>query len=69
MSALCFNAFFYLYFGSLSSLLPTMSSSTNETRNSLLIYNEYDEQMELLTSHTTKNPNHKFWKCKGCKNF
>ena len=25
--------------------------------------------MELLTSHTTKNSNRKFWLCKGCKNF
>ena len=25
--------------------------------------------MELLTSHTTKNPNRKFWLYKGCKNF
>lgn len=47
----------------------TMSSSTNETRNSLQICNECGDQMELLTSRTTKNSNHKFWKCKGCKNF
>ena len=25
--------------------------------------------MELLTSHTIKNPNHKFLKGRGCKNF
>ena len=25
--------------------------------------------MELLTSRTTKNPNRKFWICRGCKNF
>ena len=46
-----------------------ISSSTNETQNSLQICNKYGDQMELLTSCTTKNPNRKFWKCRGCKNF
>ena len=27
------------------------------------------DQMELLISHTTKNPNIKFWICRGCTNF
>ena len=55
MSALCFNALFfyiYIYFGSLSSLLMMMSSSTNETRNSLQICNECGEQIELLIVRT-----------------
>ena len=59
----------FLYFGSLSSLWMTMSSSTNETRNSLQICNECNEQIELFTSRTTKNPNYNFWKCRGCKKF
>ena len=25
--------------------------------------------MKLLTSRTTKNLHHKFWICRGCKNF
>ena len=50
-------------------LTSKMSSSTNETRNSLQICNECGEQMELFTSCTTKNPNRKFWKYRGCKNF
>ncbi|KDO67836.1 hypothetical protein CISIN_1g041503mg [Citrus sinensis] len=46
-----------------------MSSSTNESRNSLQVCNECGGQIELFTSHTTKNPNRKFWKCRVCKNF
>lgn len=47
----------------------TMSYSINETRNSLQKYNKCNDKMELLTSRITKNSNHKFWKCRGCKNF
>ena len=46
-----------------------MSSNINETRNSLQIYNKCSDKMELLTSRIKKNPNHKFCKCRGCKNF
>ena len=46
-----------------------MSSGTSENRNSLQICNICSDHMELLTSHTTKNPNYKFWMCRGCKNF
>ena len=31
--------------------------------------NRCGNHMELLTSRTTKNPNRKFWICRGCKNF
>ena len=46
-----------------------MSSNTSENQSSSLICNRCSDQMELLTSHTTKNLNRKFWFCRGCKNF
>ena len=46
-----------------------MSSNRYETQNSLQICNKYSDQIELLMSRTSKNPNRKFWKCWGCKNF
>lgn len=47
----------------------TVSFNTNESQNSLHIYNEYGGQMELLTLHTIKNPNHKFRKYRVYKSF
>lgn len=47
----------------------TMLSGTNKIRNSVQIYNECSEQIELLMSCITKNPDCKSQKCRGCKNF
>ena len=46
-----------------------MSISTSEIRNSQQLCNRCGNYMELLMSHTTKNPNRKFWLCKRCNNF
>lgn len=47
----------------------TMSSNTSENRISSQMCNGCGDQMELLTSRTRKNPNRKFWICRGCNNF
>ena len=47
----------------------TMSSNTSENRSSLQMCNGCGDPMEILTSHTQKNPNRKFWTCRGCNNF
>lgn len=58
------NKAIFFFFGSF-----TMSSSTSENRNLLQICNGCEDQMELLTLHITKNPNRKFWICRGCTKF
>ena len=47
----------------------TMSSNTSENRSSLQMCNGCGDHMEILTSHTKKNPNRKFWICRECNNF